>query len=203
MNQLVVLAGCAVFLVALTGCQKADNTERVIIESVQNADNTVKVIVEGGGQFPQFLVGTWKENKLDWEFVFEPDGTISSAVIDGGKIRVNPVRKTATTSLKGWGDAVYKLGQWTVQYSPANRELAVQVVVEHYYIKMDEEGRGMKGDSTDWFVGPVSDSGRSWEADWYTLRKTIFLAPEPTEFPFDPNENPIETLVFRKQPKTN
>jgi len=124
-------------------------------------------------------------------------------VIDGGKIRVNPVRKTATTSLKGWGDAVYELGQWTVQYSPANRELAVQVVVEHYYIKMDEEGRGMKGDSTDWFVGPVSDSGRSWEADWYTWRKTILLTPEPTEFPFDPNENPIETVVFRKQPETN
>jgi len=185
MKQLLVLAGCAVILSGLTGCQKANTG--------------VNVVIEGGGKFPKSLAGTWKDDKYDWEFVFRPDGTISSAVIDAGKIRVNPVRKTATASLEGWGDAVYELGPWTVQYSPANRELAVQVVVEHYYIKMDEEGRAMKGHSTDWFIGPVSADSKTWEADWYTWRKTILLTPEPTEFPFDPNDNPIETLIFKKQ----
>ena len=173
------------------------------IAGCQNADSGVDVIVEGDSQFPQFLVGTWKENKYGWEFVFEPDGTISSAVIDGGKIRVNPARKTATTSLKGWGDAVYKLGQWMVQYSPTNRELAVQVVVKHFRIKLEQDGLVMEGDSTDWFVGLVSQDAKTWEAEWYTFRTNIFLTPERTELRHDPNDNPIEFLVFRKQQKTN
>jgi len=189
MKQLLVLAGCAIILSTIAGCQ--------------NADSGVDVIVEGGGQFPQFLVGTWKEDKFGWEFVFQPDGTISSAVIDGGKIRVNPARKIAATSLKGWGDAVYELGQWLVQYAPSRRELAVQVVVKHFRIKMEQDGLVMEGDSTDWFVGPVSQDAKTWDAEWYTFRKNIFLTPERTELRHDPNDNPIEFLVFRKQQKTN
>jgi len=193
MKQSLVLAGCVVILSMLFGCQKTNTGTGL------NTDRRVEVTVEGGGSFPKSLVGRWKDDKYDWEFVFRPDGTISSAVIDAGKIRVNPARKTATTSLEGWGDAVYKLGQWTIQYSPEKRELAVRVVVEHYYIKMDKEGRGLEGHSTDWLIGPVSADSKTWEADWYTWRKTILLTPEPTEFPFDPNDNPIETLIFKKQ----
>ncbi|GAH63865.1 unnamed protein product [marine sediment metagenome] len=187
MKQLLALAGCAIILSTIAGCQ--------------NADKGVDVIVEGDSQFPQFLVGTWKENKFGWEFVFQPDGTISSAVIDGGKIRVNPARKIAATSLKGWGDAVYELGQWMVQYSPQNRELAVQVVVEHFSLKVGAQG--LEGHSTDWFVGPVSADSKTWDTEWYTSRTNIFLTPERTELRHDPNDNPVEFLIFRKQSKTN
>jgi len=60
-KTVVLLIPLCCSLSVITGCQKADNTERVIIEGAQNADNTVKVIVEGGGQFPKFLVGTWRK----------------------------------------------------------------------------------------------------------------------------------------------
>lgn len=188
MKQLFVLVVCAAILSGFLGCQ--------------NADNTVQVTVEGGGQFPQFLVGTWKDDKYGWEFVFEPDGTISSAVIDVGKIRVTPSKRITTARLKGRGESVYKLGQWTVQYSPSVRELAVEVVVEYYRLTLDKQGRGLTGHSTDWFVGPVSEDSQRWEAEWFTFQKNILLSPEPSEFPFDPNDNPIDVLVFRKQQKT-
>lgn len=179
----MALAGCVVILSGFWGCQ--------------NADRGVKVMVEGDGQFPKSLVGRWRAEENGWEFVFRPDGTISSAVIDNGRIRVTPGKKVAVTRLEEAGKAVYKLGQWTVQYSPNNRELAVRVVVEHFRIGTNSQG--LQGHSTDWFVGPVSEDSQSWVAERFTFPKHILLGPEPTEFPFDPNDNPIETLIFRKQ----
>ena len=196
MKQLVVLVGCAVFLSGLAGCQRPAQTTPPV--------SGVEVIIEGGGEFPQFLAGTWKADKDGWEFVFERDGTISSAVIDSGMIRVTPSEKVATIAtrpLKDGGKGVYELGQWAVQYSPDNRELAVEVVVEHYNLNMGSFG--LEGHSTDWFVGPVSEDSQMWEAEWFTFRKTTAWGPEPLEFPFDPNDNPIDTVVFRKQPETN
>ena len=193
MKQLLVLVGCAVVLSGLAGCQKPAQTTPLI--------SGVEVIIDGGGEFPQFLAGTWKTDKHGWEFVFERDGTISSAVIDSGMIRVTPSKRVATIPLKGGGKGVYELGQWTVQYSPDNRGLSVEVVVEHY--NLDMVSFGLKGHSTDWFVGPVSEDSQMWEAEWFTFRKSTVWGPEPLEFPFDPNDNPIETVVFRKQPETN
>ncbi len=187
MKQLAVLAGCAVLLSGLVGCQ--------------DANRGVDVIVEGDGEFPEFLVGKWKADKGSWGFVFERDGTISSAVIDNGMIRVTPSKRVATIPLSGGGKGVYELGQWAVQYSPDNRELAVEVVVEHF--SLDMVSFGLEGHSTDWFVGPVSEDSQIWQAEWFTFRKATTWGPETLEFPFDPNDNPVDTVVFRKQPETN
>jgi len=54
----------------------------------------VEVIVDDGGQFPSFLVGTWKAKDGGWEFVFEPDGKISSAIVSIGRAKLQPGRKT-------------------------------------------------------------------------------------------------------------
>jgi len=189
MKRLVALVGCVVLL--FSGCQGLSRDKKKAVE----------VIIEGGGEFPQFLAGAWKADKHGWEFVFERDGTISSAVIDNGMIRVTPSERVATRPLRGGGKGVYELGQWAVQYSPDNRELAVEVVVEHY--NLDMVSFGLEGHSTDWFVGPVSEDSQMWEAEWFTYRKTTAWGPETLEFPFDPNDNPVDTLVFRKQPETN
>lgn len=191
MRQLLVLAGCAVILSGLTGCQKADRGVGL------NTNRGVEVTVEGGGKFPHSLVGTWKDDEGGWEFVFRPDGTISSAVIDAGMVRVNPGEKVATIPLKDGGKGTYKLGQWTVQYSSDSRELAVEVVVDYFHLDM--KTFGLKGHSTDWFVGTVSADSQSWEAEWFTFPKYITLTPEPTELADGPNLNPVATLVFRKQ----
>lgn len=191
MKQLFVLAGCAAILSAFAGCKAAD----------KGAHRGVEVLVEGGGKFPRSLAGTWSAREKGWEFVFERDGTISSAVIDSGMVRVKPSRKVTKASLRDGGEAIYKLGRWTVQYTPQNRELAVEVVVD--YCRIGIADRGLEGSSIDWFVGPVSEDSKTWKAEWFTFPKYVMLAPEPEPMPFDPNENPIETLIFRKQRKKN
>ena len=181
MKQLLVLAGCVVVLAGLVGCQ--------------NANSGVDVIIEGGGKFPEFLVGRWKDEQKGWEFVFEPDGTISSAVIDSGFMAVVPSEGIATKPMKMDGKAVYELGRWTVQYSPNQRKLSVEVVVDFFHVDIGRDA--LEGYSLDWFVGPVSEDGTQWEAEWMSAPMFIALTPEPTELPVDPNDT-IQTLLFEK-----
>ena len=184
MKYLLVLAGCAILLSGLAGCQgPAGDT------------SGVDVIIEGGGNFPASLVGKWKDKEKGWEFVFEPDGTISSAVIDSGFIAVVPREGIATKLMKMDGKAVYELGQWTVQYSPKQRQLAVEVFVEFFHIDIGRDA--LEGFSTDLFVGPVSEDWTKWEAEWMSTPKYIALTPEPTELPVDPNDT-IQILLFEK-----
>lgn len=174
-----------------------------VITGCQTPNSGVDVIIEGGGPFPKSLAGTWKDEKYGWEFVFRPDGTISSAVIASGGVRLYPGKDNSAIRHQGWHEASYELGTWVVQYSPQQHELVVEVVVENYYVKVDEQGRGLTGHSTDWFVGRVSQDAQNWQAEWFTFPKHTLLVPEPTDFPFDPNDNPIAVVVFGKQQKTN
>jgi len=190
MKQLAVLVGCAISLLLLAGCQDGNEGNKAI-----------DVIIKGGGKFPQFLVGRWRADNAGWEFVFEPGGTISSAVIDNGMLRVNPSERVATIPLKDGGVGIYELGQWTVQYSPESRELSVEIVVDHFHLDM--LSYGLTGQTDDLFVGRVSEDLQTWTAEWSTFPEYIALTPEPSELPVDPNDNPIDTLVFRKQRETN
>jgi hypothetical protein len=182
MKQIIVLFGC-VFLL-LGGCQ----------ELSRNKKSGVKVIIEGGGEFPQLLAGRWKDEEKGWEFVFEPDGTISSAVIDSGFMPVVPAEKIAKKPLIV-GEAVYKLGQWTVQYTPDTRELGVEVIVDFFHVDIGKTW--LEGHSTDSFVGTVSEDYQTWQAGWVSAPKYIAFTPEPNELPVDPNETLTE-LLFRK-----
>lgn len=98
--------------------------------------------------------------------------------------------------MKQGGRGIYKLGQWTVQYTPNTRELAVGVVVKHFHLDMGPNA--LEGSSEDWFVGCVSGDSQVWEAEWNTFPKYIAFTPEPDELPFDINESPRGTVVFRK-----
>lgn len=165
------------------------------IAGCQNADSGVNVTIEGGGEFPKSLVGRWKADKNRWEFVFEPDGTISSAVIDSGFITVIPSKGVATIPTRMGGKAVYKLGQWTVQYSPKTRELAVEIVVDHLHIDMGPDW--LEGTTRDWFVGTVSEDWQEWQARWISFPKYIAYTPEPGELPVDPNDTITELLFIK------
>lgn len=190
MKRLIILSIC-ILLLPIAGCRSAAVSK-----------NAVEVVIEGGEKFPDFLVGKWKDEKRNWEFVFEPDGTISSAVIDSGLISVKPEEKVATAPMRDGGKAVYELGQWAVQYSPSSRELAVGVVVDHFRIDMGSYG--LEGRSTDWFIGPVSEDSQVWHAQWFAYPEYAAFGPEESiQFPIDPNDNPVDNLVFRKQNKAN
>lgn len=179
------LIGCFAVLLGIAGCQ--------------NVGSGVNVVIEGGGQFPPALAGRWKDREKNWEFVFEPDGTISSAVIDSGFIRVVPSKRIAKQPMKV-GKAVFKLGRWTVKYSPDSRELAVEVVVDFFHIDIGKTW--LEGHRSDWFVGAVSEDYQTWQAEWISFPKFIAYIPQPRNLPTDPN-NTVDLLFEKVTDKVN
>lgn len=187
MKRLVVLAGCVVLVAASVGCRNG-----------AKGNNGVRVAVEGGGRFPKSLAGTWKNEKTGWEFVFERDGTISSAVIENGLLRVTPGQKTIRVDT-GKGHCVYDMGPCGATYSPQTRELSVSVAIDHYILQT--KSLGIEGSSSDYFVGPVSKDCQTWTADWYSFPSARAFAENEQDLVFeqDMNDVPATTIVFRRQ----
>jgi hypothetical protein len=161
--------------------------------------SAVEVIIEGGGEFPPSLVGKWKANcsYCYWQFVFEPDGIISSAVINMGAVEMTPGKVTefpTVYDLYG-GKGIFEPGQWSVQYSPDSRELSVEVVM-HFY--QDMGAAALEGSTTDILVGPVSENGQLWNADWFTFGRMVAYTPEPNEFLNDKEPQFRGVVTFEK-----
>lgn len=161
--QRLILMGCLVFLSGLGGCQ--------------GANKGVEVIVEGGGKFPKSFAGKWRAGV--WQFVFEPDGTISSAVIHMGAVEMTPGKVTRYPTRYG-GKGVFEPGLWSVQYSPDTRELLVVVVIKRFY--QDIGAAALEGNITDILVGPVSENSELWQAEWFSFGRLVAHTPEPNEF---------------------
>jgi hypothetical protein len=171
---------------ALAGCQN----------SAAYKDG-VEVTVDGDGQFPDFLVGTWKADEGGWEFVFEPDGKISSATVSIGRAKLQPGR-TTTVPMQLGGKGVYKPGPWSVQYSHEKRELIVEIAIDHFRVELGDNV--IEGRTRDFFVGSVSEDGRLWWADRFNFPEYVVNTEKyhNYELPFDPNDNPRESLLFQK-----
>ena len=179
MKQLVFLVGFAVVLAGLVGCQD-DN-------------KVIGVSVDGNGGFPEFLAGTWKADKHDWQISFEDDGNISSIVhfvwtlpIDineGGFFVEGPDEGT---------HALFVMGPCEAEYDGKTRELSVKIILDHYSIKLPHGT--LEGKSHDFFEGPVSEDGKTWKAGWKNYGWLEGAAP--------PDANVIEAnpvpLVFTK-----
>ena len=186
MNKILVLSICCFLIFQSGGCQ-----------SPLGRKGGVEVIVDGDGQFPKFLVGTWRADKGGWEIVFEPDGKISSAVVSLGRVRMKPGRVTKTQMVLG-GEGLFRPGKWTVQYSPDRRELGVVISIEHFRVEMGENV--VQGKTRDFFIGSVSSDGRLWWADRYKFPEYIVDTKKYPNYrlPFDPNDSPRESLLFQK-----
>lgn len=151
MKQLSVLFGCCIVLSWFWGCH--------------SAGRGVEVIIEGNGKFPEFLVGRWIANRHGWEFVFEPDGTISSAVINFGRITITPGHPNPITREMG-GEGMLEPGEWMVYYSQPDRELTVKISIKKLYMVFDINDNVVEGKSEDVFVGTISQDGSFWQANW-------------------------------------
>jgi hypothetical protein len=182
MKRLIVLFGCVFLLFG--GCQEPGRKK-----------NAVEVIIKDGGEFPQFLVGKWKADNYAWEFVFEPDGTISSMVLNMGEVEMIP-GQTATIPTRGGGKGIFKPGPWTVQYSSKSRELAVEIVIDYIHFEMGPHL--LEGKRTDVFIGEVSEDGKTWRADWFNFPDYMAYATETKRLTADPEESFINTITFEK-----
>jgi hypothetical protein len=189
MKRFVLLLVCIFLAVAQSGCRSS-------------ASNSVEVTIDGIGQFPDFLVGTWKAEKGGWEFVLEPDGKISSAIVSIGRAKLQPGR-TTTVQMQMGGKSVYKPGLWSVQYSHQQRELIVEIAIDHFRVELGDNV--IEGRTRDFFVGSVSADGRSWWADRLSFPEYVVNTEKYHNYvlPFDPNDNPRESLLFQKVPESN
>jgi hypothetical protein len=182
MKRLIVLFGCVFLLFG--GCQEPGRNK-----------SGVEVIIEGGGGFPEFLVGRWKGDDYRWQFVFEPNGTISSMVFNMGEVEMIP-GQTATVPTRGGGKAIFKPGLWTVQYSSKSRELAVEIVIDYIHFEMGPNL--LEGKRTDVFIGEVLEDGRVWQADWFNFPDYMAYATKTRRLTASPEENFVDTITFEK-----
>lgn len=186
MRNILVISSCCFFIFLSTGCQ-----------SQAGSKSGVEVIIDGGGEFPEFLVGKWKADKGGWEINFVPGGKISSAVVSLGKVRLTPGEIAKTQMVLG-GKGIFKPGKWTVQYAPQKRELGVNIIIENFRVELG--GDVVQGRTRDFFIGQVSADGQVWWADRYNFPEYIVDTEKYQNYklPFDPNDSPRESLVFQK-----
>ena len=138
---------------------------------------------------PPDIVGTWKAQDSPWKIVLSPDGAVSSAVIPMGEIEIKP-NQTTKAEMKDGSVSTFKAGDCVVEYTPIMRELFVSIEMEKVYVKFLDNV--IAGNSIDRFIGPVSEDGKLWKADWITVYD---YGPR---FPQDPNDITAKLLVFEK-----
>ena len=186
MRRSVVALFFYLSLFLLGGCKSQTPQEPAVV-----------VTVDGDGTFPDFLVGKWKANKGGWEFNFEPDGTIASAVVSIGRITMKP-GQTTKVPMKLGGTGTFEPGQWTVQYSEKQRELIVEIVIDRFHVELGENV--LRGMTRDFFVGSVSEDGQLWPVERISFPEYIAdTKKNPNrKLPFDPNNNAREALLFQK-----
>ncbi|OHB80187.1 MAG: hypothetical protein A2Z25_02420 [Planctomycetes bacterium RBG_16_55_9] len=186
MRRFAVLLLCFLLVCLLGGCQSRVQKEPA-----------VEVTIDGDGVFPDFLVGRWKADRGGWEFVFEPGGTISSAVVSVGRVTMKP-GQTTTVPMQMGGKGVFEPGRWAVQYSHAQRELIVEIVIKHFHVELGDNV--LRGRTRDFFVGSVSNDGQLWPTERISFPEYI---ADTKKYPnrklvFDPNDNARESLLFQK-----
>ncbi|MBL7187633.1 MAG: hypothetical protein ISS70_15025 [Phycisphaerae bacterium] len=193
MKQIVPLLICGLSVFSHSGCHGS-----------AESPPAVEVVVDGDGQFPDFLVGTWKADSGGWEIVFEPNGAISSAVVSLG-VRMKP-GEVSVVANKGGGEGVFEPGPWTVQYSQERRELIVEIVVAHFRTELRSQlgVNVVQGQRRDFFVGTVSGDGQLWWANRFSFPESVVDTKNyrDHELTVDPNDNPPEGLLFQKIPKS-
>lgn len=138
---------------------------------------------------PPQVAGTWQARDSDWMIVLDPNGTVASARIPMGQVWIRP-NKTTRAEMKDGSWSTYEGGDCVVKYDPVRRELYVLVEVAKVAIKYLENN--LEGNSTDRFIGAVSEDGKKWTADWITQ---FDYGPR---FPQDPNDVFAGTLIFDK-----
>lgn len=173
----------------ISGCQ----------ESAAIKGKPIEVTIEGGGEFPEFLAGTWESSAEQggWRIVFEPNGTIPSIVHTMGRTELKPGLKTEVP-MKMNKKSIFKPGKWVVNYDPATSTLTVEIRLAHFY---SEIGTGtVEGSQTDIFVGPVSKDELQWNANWTTFLKAVARTPEnpKTILETDPAYGESQDIIFKK-----
>ena len=166
MNRLVVLTGLLVIL-GVSGC----------------------VSEQRGAVIPSHAAGIWQAEDSAWRIVVNSDGSIGSAVIPMGEVEVRP-NETTRVLMKDDSYSTFKAGDCFAEYYPEHGELYVSVEMDAIHVVFLDNV--VDGNSLDYFVGPVSEDGKEWKAEWVNV---FDYGPR---FPQEPNDIVPTPLFFRK-----
>ncbi|MHC4423156.1 MAG: hypothetical protein ACYS0C_02065 [Planctomycetota bacterium] len=147
-----LLLVCCIFLMPVAGCQ--------------SAGRDVEEAVEGQRQFPEVMVGVWEAEvtkSSKWGIKFEPDGSILKIIYSAEGPVYLAENDSHWESESEQAYYIFDMGPSEVNYTPSTRVLKVEMVMD-YIIKVSFEE--MKGQIKDYFEGPVSEDGRTWEVEW-------------------------------------
>jgi hypothetical protein len=196
MKQLFHFLFCLVFTLSiLAGCQESTNSKIHTDGAVQSSK-----------QFPEFIGGIWKGDAWSWEIVFAPDGTVTSAVIALGQVRIKPNQTTEVQGQKG-EPGIFEAGDCEVEYDIESREMSVSIKMKRVYMDM---GSIVDGTCEYFLVGGFSEDGKIWYTEIFTELDLAMLTPDPN-FPKDKpvlietgsfrqglNDDPPENVIFTK-----
>ncbi|HIJ53325.1 MAG TPA: hypothetical protein HPP66_09250 [Planctomycetes bacterium] len=180
MKQLLVLAGFAVVLSGVVGCQ--------------SANRRIEKVIDGEGQFPEFLAGVWEAeiNDSKWAFKFEDDGSISKIThVLAGEVDL----EEGGTYLKGrepGTSAIFLMGPCEAEYNANTCELRVKIILDYYKMKLPQGE--LEGKSHDFFKGPVYEDDKTWKTEWLSYSWLEGADPPDTDAI---ESNPV-SLIFKK-----
>lgn len=151
--------------------------------------------VNGKNAFPEFLVGVWEAPftpSSKWGVKFEKDGSIKKIIHHwAGPINLDEGGKQEPGQEEGTYFVIV-MGPCDAEYDAETRTLKMKIITEHWTMKFPQET--LTGNQKDYFVGTVSDDGKTWNAQWRSYAQL-----EGSD-PIDPKlveENPVP-LVFKK-----
>ena len=106
--------------------------------------------------------------------------------------------QTTTVPMKLGGTGVFEPGRWSVQYSQAQRELIVEIVIDRFHVELGENV--LRGNTRDFFIGSVSGDGQLWPSERISFPEYIAdTKKNPNrKLPLDTDGNARESLLFQK-----
>jgi hypothetical protein len=203
----ILIVGLVCFLTGLAGCNRQDEKistmlwdQNTVWDGTAPARDALPDFFEGQPQttsFPESMVGVWEVviNEIDdskWGIKFEPDGSIKKIVhflggpinlAEGGIDMTGPDPNTY---------AVFVMGPCIAEYDKDTKILKIKIVLDYY--EMQLPSGNLKGRIEDYFSGPVSKDGLTWNAEW---RNFGWLEGATLPDINEINANP-EKLVFTK-----
>ena len=158
-KKVLLLTLCLTVFSGLCGCWNAGR-----------GDRGIGVSIEEDGQFPEFLVGTWRPNESRWLLTFEADGRISKMRHFGG-MEIDVAEGGLWEQWRDNIEALYVLGPCEARYNTETRELSVTIVIEEFIISSPNDS--LEGSFHDYLTGRVSEDGTTWKANWTSTSEII------------------------------
>jgi hypothetical protein len=190
MNKILAMFGCLVFVLVFGGCGQQSGK---ISSQPQMKSET------GKDAFPEFLVGVWEVKTgqcvTKWGIKFEPDGSVLKIIYTAD----GPVYLAEGESYGEAGESegayyVFTVGPCEARYVPETRILKVKIVMDHV---LQLSFGDLEGEVYDYFEGPVSKDGKTWDAKWFhSLWFKKFKDESPPDF--NTIEGDLIKLVFTK-----